>query len=250
MTDFRVTETYRKDTHHPAGHGYGRNIGTSGNPKWVATRGVTLSSVIVHTTNNSQKNTKIWNEATFIRDSPDVSCHDLIGKDGSIYVILPPNMQAWHAGVALKNFTNPYSLGFEIHCSVGETPTQAQKDALAWRLQQYIGPYGLQAADIDTHRAVALPKGRKSDPENWPDAEFYPWRDRLFASTPTLPPGTFPVDARLELYWGRSGGVWQPDRYALGYAISALTNGVQQFERGALRLNLDGSISPLLRSEW
>jgi hypothetical protein len=180
MTDWRVTETYRKDTHHEPGHGYGRNIGTRDKPKWTAWRAKAPSTLVVHTTNNPNKGTKVWNEATFIRDSPDVSCADLIGKDGTIYVILPAGMQAWHAGVAVPAFLNEHSIGIELHCSVGETPTQTQKDALAWRVQQYIKTYSLDAAAIQTHRKIALPAGRKSDPEGWSDAEFYAWRSMLF----------------------------------------------------------------------
>lgn len=182
MTDFRVSDTYRKDTHHPAGHGYGRKTIAG---KWTGERILMPSSLVVHSTNNSQKNTKIWNECTFIRDSPDISCHDVIGKDGTIYSILPASMVAWHAGECLPAWTNTRSIGIELHVSVGETPTQAQKDALAWRVQQYIKAYKLVAADIETHRKVALPHGRKSDPEGWLDSEFYAWRDALF--TPAEP---------------------------------------------------------------
>lgn len=245
----RVTDTYRKDTLHPAGFGYGRQLVGGA---WVGERMLLMSSVVVHTTNNSQKNTKIWNECTFIRDSKDVSCHAVIGKDGTVNTILPDSMVAWHAGVALPAFTNGRSKGYELHCSVGEVPTQTQKDSLAWCIRQDIATYKLGAEDIDTHRAVALPKGRKSDPEGWPDADFYKWRDGLFLPTePELPFGTVPVDPRLKDYWERSGGLWQPDKFALGYAVRQLdpATGVQLFERGGLRLNPDGRIDALLLRE-
>lgn len=180
-----VKDTYRKDTHHSPGQGYGRNIGSAVRPIWVADRGVPLSSVVVHTTSNPQKGTKIWNECTFIRDSPDVSCHDVIGKDGTIYAILPPEAFAWHAGAAVKAFTNAYSYGIELHVSVGETPTQAQIESLTWRVKQLIDTYKMAAMAIQTHRAIALPGPdiRKHDPEGWNDTDFYAWRDRLFLPT-------------------------------------------------------------------
>jgi hypothetical protein len=177
VTAPRISETYRKDTIHRPGHGYGRKTVAG---QWVGERILKPSTVVVHTTNNSNKGTRVWNEATFIRDSPDVSCHDLIAKDGTIYIILPANMVAWHAGAALPGFTNPHSIGIEIHCSVGETPTQAQKDSLTWRIRQWIVPCKLAPTDIDTHRAIAIPAGRKSDPEGFPDDEFYAWRSALF----------------------------------------------------------------------
>lgn len=178
-----IIDTFRKDKLHEPGHGYGRNIGTIKNPEWVGTRGIPMSSEIVHTTNNPNKNTKPWNEATFLRDSPDVSCGDFIDKNGNVYIILPDDLLAWHSGAALAPFTNRHSFGTELHVSVGETPTQAQLDSLAYRIQQRRAKYGTTKERIDTHRAVALPKGRKSDPEGWPDAAFYAWRDSLFVPT-------------------------------------------------------------------
>lgn len=211
----RISETYRKDTVHPPGHGYGRKLS---NGKWTGDRILRPSTLIVHTTNNPNKDTKVWNEASFIRDSPDVSCHDLIGKDGTIYVILPANMVAWHAGVALAPFTNPHSIGIEIHCSIGEQPTQAQKDSLAWRIRSYIVPCTLQAADVDTHRAVALPKGRKSDPEGWADADFYAWRDAVFAG-----PDWAALWGPHYPYYAESGIA---QRWRLEHAVKPLGNAV------------------------
>lgn len=179
MTPTIITD-YRKDLKHPPGHGYGRNVGTAAKPIWVAERAAPMSSEIVHTTNNPNKGTKFANEAAFLRDSPHVSCGDLIGKDGTIAVILPDDMVAWHSGSAPVAFTNIRSFGTEIHCSVGEKPTQAQLDSLAWRIKQRREKYGITKERIETHRAVALPKGRKSDPEGWSDADFYAWRDGLF----------------------------------------------------------------------
>lgn len=177
---FPVLQTYRKDKTHKPGHGYGRNIGTADKPLWVADRGLTQSSEVVHTTNNG-KPTTIEHEGKFLRDSPDVSCHDLIAKDGTVYVILPETMVAWHAGAAFPAFVNRLSFGTELHVSDGEQPTQAQKDALAWRMENRIVRLQITKARIETHRAIALPKGRKSDPEGWDDAQFYQWRDHLFA---------------------------------------------------------------------
>lgn len=209
----RISETFRKDTIHEPGHGYGRNIGTAANPKWVADRGINMSSEVIHTTNNPRPDTKPWSEATFLRDSPNVSCHDFIAKNGDVYVILPETMEAWHAGAALAAFTNRYSFGTELHCSVGETPTQAQLDSLAYRIRDRRARYGVVKARIDTHRAVALPKGRKSDPEGWSDADFYKWRDGLFVAT--------------EPDWVQEWGTEQP--YFMG-------SGIAQAWRDAWRL--------------
>jgi hypothetical protein len=237
----RVSETFRKDTIHDPGHGYGRNVGTVKKPVWVAERGINMSSEVVHTTNNPNKDTKPWSEATFIRDSPNVSCHDFIAKNGDVYVILPETMEAWHAGAALAAFTNRYSFGTELHCSIGETPTQAQMDSLAWRIRDRRTRYGVVEARIETHRFIALPKGRKSDPEGWSDTDFYAWRKGLFV----------PEEPDYSALWGihypyfaESGiaGAWRDNAAALGPATSDETGDAEGkiwrlFRGGAVSFN-------------
>jgi hypothetical protein len=239
-----VIQDYRKDVKHDPGHGYGRRVSPT---VWVGRRVTTPTSLVVHSTNGN-KGSSLAGEAKFLRDSALVSCHDLIGKNGEIVQILPPDFVAWHAGVCRSGWDGLISIGIEIHHAIGEQYTTAQMDALWQRVSEYIDVYNLPKASIETHRFVALPPGRKVDPSDWSDADFYAWRDRLYATS--LPPGTFPVDTRLEGYWQRSGGLWQPDRYALGHALTPLTNNVQVFERGALRLNPDGTIDALLAQEW
>jgi hypothetical protein len=202
---------------------------------------------VIHSTNGN-KGSSLAAEAKFLRDSELVSCHDLIGKGGEIIQILPAEFVAWHAGDCKSPWNGLVSIGIEMHHAIGDDYPQAQMDALWHRVSEYIASYGLLKFSIETHRFIALPAGRKVDPSDWSDPDFYAWRDRLFTST--LPPGTFPVDPRLQAYWERSGGLWQSDRYALGYALTPLTNNTQEFERGALRLNPDGTIDALLRQEW
>jgi hypothetical protein len=239
-----LIQLYRKDKAYSPGHGYGRRTSPT---VWTGRRAAAPSSLVIHST-NGKKGSSLSAEAKFLRDSALVSCHDLIGKGGEIVQILPPDFVAWHAGVCKPGFDGLVSLGIELHHAIGETYTTAQMDALWQRTSEYIADYDLSKASIETHRFIALPAGRKVDPSDMSDADFYAWRDRLYTST--LPPGTFPVDPVFQAYYDRSGGLWQPDRYALGHALTSLTNNVQEFERGALRLNPDGSIDALLRSEW
>lgn len=173
---FPVTTIYRKDKAHPSGHGYGRYV----DGEWFRDRTGLMSSILIHTMNNPNKNTKFSNECAFLRDSPDVSCHDCIGKDGTIAEILPISAVAWHAGTVKAEFNNLLSYGAELHVSQGEEPTAAQIDSLTWRVKSLIASHGIRKANIETHRFAALPKGRKSDPEGWPDNEFYRWRDELY----------------------------------------------------------------------
>lgn len=171
-----VVADYRKDTAHPPGHGYGWKYGST----WKRGRPTVLDSVVIHTMNNPNKGTKFANECKFLRDSPDVSAHEAVGKDGTVAIILPASEVAWHAGTAREEFHNFRSYGIELHVSVGETPTQAQIDSLTWSVRGLVEKHGIRKEHIETHRAVALPKGRKTDPEGWGDVEFYLWRDSLF----------------------------------------------------------------------
>lgn len=163
----QIDHSFRKDILHP--------------PRWgYQSRGnVVPSSIIIHTTSNKRA-TQFTTEAAFLRDSKDVSAHYLIGKDGRIVQFLDPKQwQAWHAGTTLPAYLNARSVGIEHHVSVGEPWTPAQHAACTWLVRQLMSAYGIPL--VDTHRAVALPKGRKVDPEGWNDAAFYAWRATLAA---------------------------------------------------------------------
>lgn len=163
---------YRKDTIHPARWGY------------QARGNVAPSSIIIHTTNNRRK-TSFAHEAEFLRDSSAVSAHYLIGKDGRVTQFLDPiRWQAWHAGDTLPAFLNAKSIGVEHHVSVGETWTAAQHEACTWLVRTLMAAHRIPPERIDTHRAVALPKNRKSDPAGWEDFAFYTWRATLASASP------------------------------------------------------------------
>jgi hypothetical protein len=76
-------------------------------------------------------------------------------------------------------YLNKYSIGIELHISVGERPTVQQLAALSALCRALMTNYGIDLGRVDTHRAVALPKGRKTDPEGWDDLAFYAWRSTL-----------------------------------------------------------------------
>jgi len=136
------------------------------------------TSMVIHTTNGN-KGSSFAGEARFLRNSPDVSAHYLIGKSGQIAEILPPSWQAWHAGVARSGYSNNQSIGIECHHAVGETWPLAQIAALTWLTRMLMDTYTIPLERIETHRAIALPAGRKVDPSDWSDSEFYAWRQGL-----------------------------------------------------------------------
>lgn len=136
------------------------------------------TSIVIHTT-NGPIGSSFSSEASYLQDSPDVSTHYLIGKDGRIALIVPPDFAAWHSGVALAPFTNDRSVGIELHHSVSDPWTAVQFDALTWLTRRLIAQYRIDPIMVETHRHAAQPPGRKSDPSDWSDANFYAWRAAL-----------------------------------------------------------------------
>lgn len=150
--------------------------GYDNRPDGVNTR---IKGLVVHTT-NGRIGSSFSGEAKFLRDSPDVSAHFLVGKQGQIELIVPTQLRAWHAGnVVSSRWSNDYTIGIECHYTPGENWTTAMKDALQMLCGYLLYVHGLKAADIETHRFVAFPPKRKVDPSGWTDDSFYAWRSQL-----------------------------------------------------------------------
>jgi hypothetical protein len=171
----QLDHSWRKDTILPVGRGYGVR---SGKP----------SAIVIHTTSSPIRNTKFASEALYLRDSTQVSAHYLVGKQGQIAQILHPDLEAWHAGVSVAAFNNEHSIGIENHVSQGEAWTDEQHAALTWLVRWLMALYVIPAQMVETHRKIALPAGRKSDPAGWDDAAFYAWRAGLIPVSPPQPP--------------------------------------------------------------
>lgn len=137
-----------------------------------------IAGVVLHSTNGPKGSTFIA-EAEYLRDSPDVSAHYLIGKHGEITRLLDPIWRAWHAGVSAWNGVpdcNNWTVGVEFHHSADDPWYPAQLDAGAWLCRELLHNYPtITKAGICAHRWCALPLGRKSDPSNWQDADLKKW---------------------------------------------------------------------------
>ena len=158
--------SYNKAAHYGLNHGY-------------EVRPAAPSSIVLHSTNNRRR-TAFASECKFLFETPDVSAHYLVSKTGIVVEFLDPlRFMAWHAGPALTPYLNSRSIGVELHISQGETPTATQIEAAGALCQILRARFTIPVSRIDTHRAVALPRGRKSDPEGWTDEAFYAWRATL-----------------------------------------------------------------------
>jgi uncharacterized MAPEG superfamily protein len=160
------TVTYNKARDFPQRHGY-------------QVRGTKPSSIVIHSTSN-RRATSFTGEATYLYTSAAVGAHYLVGKAGQIVQFLDPSRwQAWHAGEAITEYTNPRSIGIELHISVGEQPTTDQIAALTTLVRDLMARFSIPPERIETHRAIALPRHRKNDPEGFTDAAFSAWRNGL-----------------------------------------------------------------------
>jgi N-acetyl-anhydromuramyl-L-alanine amidase AmpD len=120
------------------------------------------------------------------RDEDQVSYHVLIAEDGTVVDLLDPSQRAFGAGFSAFEgrwvVTNPEVKGsinnFALHVSL-ETPldgedsdpahsgySEAQYDALALLLEEWMQRYPIGPADITTHRHVDLGQAR-ADPRSF-----------------------------------------------------------------------------------
>lgn len=114
-------------------------------------------------------------EAAACLDKLELSCHYILGLDGSLCRCVAEDKRAWHAGVAFwqGNDTdlNSRSVGIEI-CSpsLGQTPfCEVQIEKLIPFCRKLIRKYNLKPQNIVAHSDIA--PERKPDP-----GKCFPWK--------------------------------------------------------------------------
>jgi hypothetical protein len=174
------------------------------------------SSIVVHSTSSSTRNTAFSAEATFLYNASLVSAHYLIGREGQIVRFLDPKVwAAWHAGAAQAAWSNQKSIGIELHHSVGDDPyPKAQLLSLAALLKSLMALFTIPVEMIETHGQIALPGpyDRKRDPSDLPYEAFLQFRSALApAPPPPSPVAPVPYVVRgLPVYErsDRTGALW------------------------------------------
>lgn len=116
----------------------------------------------------SEKGTLSWIQSS----ESKVSYHALVGRDGTVYTCVPYDRRAWHAGqgefLGSKD-PNRISIGlcFANRNNGKEPLTQAQIEGMQTLIAEVRRRYGW--LPVTTHAQVALPPGRKNDPEHVPN---------------------------------------------------------------------------------
>ena len=120
--------------------------------------------VIHYTGDNSLEGALSW----LCAQESGVSAHLVISKDGTIYQLLPFNIQGWHAGRGSYNgetHVNGFSIGIE-NVGIGDDWPSEQVEANRAVIAALYAAYPIE--DVVGHSDVA--PGRKSDP-----GPNFPW---------------------------------------------------------------------------
>lgn len=131
--------------------------------------GAVVDTVVVHSTAGP---TAEGAARHFFTPSSQVSAHFIIGKDGSIYQCVSTFKRAWHAGVSRdfrdKGNVNNFSIGIElVNMDDGKDPYPvAQTTALLHLIEAL--EYRFPLKYVTSHAYIALPAGRKVDPNGFP----------------------------------------------------------------------------------
>lgn len=131
--------------------------------------GVVIDTVVLH-------HTASWNARGALRTltNPEsgVSAHFTIDEAGLIYQHVATSEIAWHAGPSLddraRERVNDFSIGIElVNRGNGFDPYHEPQIASLRRLIQSLkSRYPLKY--IVSHKRIAMPRGRKSDPKGFP----------------------------------------------------------------------------------
>ncbi len=169
------------------------NMRRQGNPKWkkpgkywVATQYTEnrylnsneVKGVVLHHTAAMGSAEDVANN--MCRSDHKVSCHVVIDKDGTRYVLADPVDVTWHAGYSkLGNRfkANNFTIGIEFHGNTLEAPlTEEQIESAVEYLKPIIKQYKIPTENIVTHQMIrdayreAVPSNKKA----WPKVDITP----------------------------------------------------------------------------
>lgn len=131
--------------------------------------------IVLHHTGSKLNSALNW----LINLRSRVSADFVLARSGMIYRLNPDvhNRYTWHAGRSAWKFwknVNSISIGVELEHIPGEDWPDRQVSSCAklcaWLMQEF--SLSLNNNPIQSHRAVALPFGRKTDPEGFPWESF------------------------------------------------------------------------------
>lgn len=135
-----------------------------------------IEAIVLHTTEGSFQGDLDW--LVNSRGQAAVSCHYYVSRAGGIYQLVDDERAAWHAGAssyAGRANWNRFSLGVELEHKRGQDWPSVQRTRSAVLCRMLMRKHGIPRGMIVAHRWIATPRGRKSDPTDWPDTELQRW---------------------------------------------------------------------------
>src|SRR4051794_40174971 len=128
-----------------------------------------IACIVLHATadGSDEEGAESW----LCDPSSRVSAHLHIRRDGTVVRLVGDHLRAWHAGESEwkgASHVNDFSLGWELanRNDGKEQYTPAQYAALS-RLGAHYVAQGLDLGCFVAHADVALPRGRKTDPQGF-----------------------------------------------------------------------------------
>ena len=141
----------------------------------VSRRRLPVRWIVLHSTEGRLNGALEW----LCNRESRVSADFVVSRAGVIFKLTPDvgSWYTWHAGRSLFHGLaniNRVSVGIELEHCAGESWPDWQVDSAARLCGWLATQFGLDLRDnpIQSHRAVAWPFGRKSDPTGFPWARF------------------------------------------------------------------------------
>jgi len=129
----------------------------------------TVDCIVLHATGEDTKRGVV---EAFLDPHEHKSAHFIVSRDGSVLQMVPVELRAWHAGnseLGGVNEVNDYSIGIGmVNRNNGrERYTKAQYVSVAKLIDQIRMIYTVPNDRIVSHAQIALPPGRKNDPDGF-----------------------------------------------------------------------------------
>lgn len=147
--------------------------------------GKKIDSIVLHTGEGSRQGDLSWLTST----ASGVSAHFYIDRAGSVYQLVDLLRVAWHAGNSWywagwfwRRDWNTTSIGIETEHKHGQSWPALQVARLAELTSDLARRYSISNKMIVAHSQIAWPRGRRTDPTNWPDNRlqtFIAERDKI-----------------------------------------------------------------------
>lgn len=114
-----------------------------------------VQGIILHHTGEND----LWKSLFFLYNNPsEASSHLVIGKDGTRYILAPPEAITWHAGYSILNGRekcNDFTIGIEFQGNTEEQPlSEDQINSAIEYIMPLMEKYHIRKQNIVTHAMI------------------------------------------------------------------------------------------------